>query len=100
MEERLIDLIAKFQKLSVKWSAHRLIYIGNGLAVPPEFEKEYEALLYLISTLGVVSDGNPNYALFDRVKAAVPSVRFYAGEKDSFGWLTGVCQINNLKFVW
>ena len=98
-EVEFIEAVKEFQEMSVKWSSSRIIKITKDVAVPKAFEPKYLQLVAALDVLGITEKGQPNYAFFDRVKAQVKNVAFYAGEKDSFGWLTGVMRVNNLELT-
>lgn len=96
---KLIELMREFQEMSQNWSLHRIISISETLVVPVEFQEKYNQMLDGLTELGVTTNGQPNFTAMDSIKAQVPKVRFYPGERDSFGWVTGVCQINNLRIM-
>lgn len=98
-EVEFIAAVGEFQELSKKWSTSRIVVINKSLAVPESFITKYLDLIQAINVLGLTEKGHPNYAFFDRVKQQVKNIAFYAGEKDSFGWVTGVMRVNNLEIV-
>lgn len=98
-EEQLISAIAKLQELSINWSPSRKVVVTRSTAVPEYFQTEYLDLLKAIQVFGVNSNGQPDFRFFQKVTERVSQVSFYAGEKDSFGWVTGVMRVNNLEIV-
>lgn len=98
-EAAIIPIILELQRLSIDWNKSRKRVVDHTLAVPVEFQSKYNTMLDLIDHLGVADGGTPNFGFFERVKKAVPKVSFYPGERDSFGWVTGVMRVNNLEIV-
>ena len=51
-------------------------------------------------TFLITEAGKPNWKNIDALENEVPGVRVTAGERDSFGWLTGVIHTQHGKVVY
>lgn len=96
--KRLVSLVEWFQKLTKDWSPHRVIWLNDGVAMPPADEPLYVELRELMEEL-LPGARSADPVVVDAIKQAVPNVSVSAGEQDSSGWLTGVLRVNNLKLV-
>lgn len=98
-EEQFIDTVSELQRLSKTWNASRKRRVDRRMAVPTDFQTKWLDIWPALQQLCILPDGHPNFEFMDLVKSRVPRVSFYAGEKDSFGWVTGVMRVNNLELV-